>query len=609
MRHSLLAALLWVLGCSSEPTPEEVKPECTAGERVCSEDLASVRQCREDGTGFDPVEECIQGATCIEGRCECPTGLVAGSDSCMTVGVEACEAPFVATQEGCDLEPVTCGAGEILAAGKCMPVGVESCPGGWVVDDETGGCRVDEQACPEGKDWAIGVGCFESGPVQECGDPGDDWGAIPEVEGPLVFVNPSGQALEEQGTQGKPYKSLEAAVAAAPDGATLVLAKGSYTGGVHLDRSLSIVGKCAEYVTIDGAASFPEAGGSEGARYAILVEGEGPVLLAGFSLADTAFEPGHRGCGIGAAGVDGLEVRDVVVDGLSGAAVELTSCNGVSLHHMDIREMTVLDELGPFGQIGYGIRIAGSKDVELKNNRLYKTQGADVHATESCPHVLRNHFERRGGIGGLQPLGVWVQDCDGELVVEENYFLDKMTHALLVEGGRTVIRRNRIRGTVTDYNDANGPAVKVSNSEFEISENHLIENQFAGIAVVGGKGSIVSNRVEKGLPSDPGLKNGDGLLLKDCDPGPVEVRNNTLVQNTRNGALVTKSIAVFEHNVIVETLPSPALNVSLGTGVQVVSGADVGFEGNVVSGNYRTGVRFDDGYGWLIGNVISDTVA
>jgi hypothetical protein len=597
-----------VAACSSETVKEEVKPECTAGERICSDDMASVKQCREDGTGFDIVEECIQGAMCSEGQCDCPAGMAAGSDACMTVGVEECLAPFVAADGGCGLETPGCGAGEILVVGKCVPVGVEACPEGWLADPENGGCLVDEKPCTEGKDWAIGEGCFESGPVQSCGDPNDDWGVLPDGEGDLVFVNPASQALEEAGTQGKPFKSLAAGVAAAPAGATLVLAKGTYQGGVLLDKGLSIVGKCAEYVTIDGAGTFAGAGGSEGARYALLVVGEGPVTLAGFKIADSGNEPGHRGCGIGADGVSDLEVRDVLVDGLSGAAVELSSVSGAVLHHLAVQEMTMLDELGPFGQIGYGIRIMQSSDVEVTNSRFYKTQGADIHATESCPVVRLNHFERRGGLGGLQPLGVWVQECEGDVLVESNYFLDKMTHAVLIEGGKSIIRRNRVKGTVTDYNDVNGPAIKVSGTEFQIVENHLLENQFAGIAVVGGKGDILANRIEKGLPSDPGLKNGDGLLIKDCDPGPVVVRNNTLVQNTRNGALVTASIARFERNVIAGTLPSPALNVSLGTGVQVVSGSDVGFEGNVISGNYRTGLRFDDAYGWLTGNVVSDTL-
>ncbi len=609
MRSVLIPLLLVVAACSSEKAKEEVKPECVAGERICSEDLLSILQCNESQTGFELVEKCIQGAMCSEGQCDCPAGMAAASDACVEVGIESCEAPFVATDSGCGLETPGCNAGEILVAGKCVPVGVEGCPAGWVVDEETGGCAVDEKPCTEGKDWAIGAGCFESGPVQSCGNPDDEWGVIPEGMGELVFVNPASQATEETGTQGKPFKSLSAAAAEAPDGATLVLAKGTYVGGVVLDRGLSLMGKCAEYVTIDGTAQLPGQGGSDGARYGLLVVGEGPAVLAGFRLVDSASEPGHRGCGIGVDGLADVEIRDVTLEGLSGAAMELKSVGAARIHHVGFQETTMLDDLGPFGQIGYGLRIAQSTGVEVYNCRFFKTQGADIHATESCPQVRLNHFEKRGGLGGLQPLGLWVQECADELVVEDNVFLAKMTHAVLVEGGKPFIRRNRIIGTVTDYNDVNGPAIKVTDALFEIVENHLLENQYAGIAVVGGKGSILANRVEKGLPSDPGLKNGDGLLLKDCDPGPVLVRNNTLVQNTRNGALVTASIARFERNVIVETLPSPALNVALGTGVQVVSGSDVGFEGNVISGNYRTGVRFDDAYGWLLGNVVSDTLA
>ena len=207
-------------------------------------------------------------------------------------------------------------------------------------------------------------------------------------------------------------------------------------------------------------------------------------------------------------------------------------------------------------------------------------------------------------------MGIWVTGCDtGLTLIEGNKFVDKMTHAVLVDGGTTEIRYNTVLGTVTDYDDNNGPAVKVVDASFLIEENLLRENQYAGINAVGGTGSILFNRVENGQPSDPGLKNGDGIILKDCDPGPVLLQGNTLVANTRNSILITSSLAQIEGNVIIDTVKSPGLNVPFGSGINVVTGSDVVVRGNVITGHNRFGIRFDNAYGTVDSNVIGSTSA
>jgi parallel beta-helix repeat protein len=224
--------------------------------------------------------------------------------------------------------------------------------------------------------------------------------------------------------------------------------------------------------------------------------------------------------------------------------------------------------------------------------------------------VHHNYFNHRGGLGGLPPMGIWVDVCPtGTTVIEANFFSTKMTHAILFDQGAVEIRRNTIVGTVTDYADLNGPAVKIIDAEFAVEENLLLENQYAAINAVSSEGTITGNRIESSRPSDPGLKNGDGIIVKDCDPGPVFIKGNTLVRNTRNGILVTSSIVKVEGNYIADTELSPSANSLYGTGINVVDGSDATIFGNSIVGNRRLGIRFDNAYGWVDGNVIADTKA
>lgn len=603
------------LGCGSNGAGLEEPPFCVAGETRCSDDGEKVEVCREDGTAYDPFEQCITGASCQDARCACPDKQVAGSESCVTAGIPACAPWFAPSGKICAVETGGCGAAEIFAGGKCLPVGIQACPEGFEEDAGGGGCLPAEVECDVGKEWYIGKGCLPLGVQLPCGDVQTPWAIVPDDAEAVVYVYAGSDQETEDGTQSAPYKTIQDGIAAAPPGATVMVGTGNYVGGIHIDKPLRLLGKCAEYVTVDAGSHFQPPGYDIGTDFIIFATPSpaSAIEISGLTLSDIAGAENGKAAGIYVRGAPSALVHDISFDTLSGVALHFDQCDEASGYHLLVKDLTTrLVDLGPYGQSSNGVLVEDSAGVTVLNSSFIGTQGSDVRAVGSCPKVMANHFEKRGAFGGLSPVGVWLEGCEeGVSELVSNRFMSKMTHAILAQSGQVEIIGNYIEGTVTDFDDINGPAVKVVEATFTIENNYLVGNQYAGIAVKGktAKGDITGNRVEGTLGSDPGLKGGDGLIVLDCDPGPVIITGNSFVGNSRNGVLVSGSIAKLEHNLIKATLKSQSPNVAPGAGLNVVEGSDALVRGNVFDGNYGHGARFGESYGLVEGNVIAGTIS
>ncbi|MCC7537126.1 MAG: hypothetical protein IT379_12970 [Deltaproteobacteria bacterium] len=97
-----------------------------------------------------------------------------------------------------------------------------------------------------------GPGCERIGTV--C-PPAGSWDpAIAAVGGPVVRVR-AGAPAGGDGSTGAPFATLAAALAAAPAGAVIALAEGTYEGGAMLGAGQSVWGACAERTFVDGPAA------------------------------------------------------------------------------------------------------------------------------------------------------------------------------------------------------------------------------------------------------------------------------------------------------------------------------------------------------------------
>lgn len=222
------------------------------------------------------------------------------------------------------------------------------CPPGWEIsaprgDDDAAACepyagvRVPND-CPAGSHHLPGTaGCSLIGAACPTGPFAED------LPAGTVYVAPGGGG---DGTRAAPYASIAEAVAAAPEGGTIALAKGELVGGVTIDRPVSLRGACAALtrVVANGETTFVVT--SSGAaiadlsargQAAIVVRG-GVLRVSGLDLDGGAFaglsvvsgEVSGGGLvfddGRGGVAVDGGEARLERVSGrdLPGAAVSVT---------------------------------------------------------------------------------------------------------------------------------------------------------------------------------------------------------------------------------------------------------------------------------------------
>jgi hypothetical protein len=156
-----------------------------------------------------------------------------------------------------------------------------TCPAGWrAVEDAGSGlrpCLPDlpaRVACPEGqRQPPFGAACEALHPCPSApGFPPAPGGAF------ALYVDPAAPEGGD-GSMAQPWRDLAVAVAAAPDGATLLLAAGHLAGGATVvGKALRLVGRCPAETRIEAAG-------------AALVCRDGQVELTGLSLSTAGAGP------------------------------------------------------------------------------------------------------------------------------------------------------------------------------------------------------------------------------------------------------------------------------------------------------------------------------
>jgi hypothetical protein len=210
---------------------------------------------------------------------------------------EACAAGFIPDPRGFCIEQVvaeTCAAGTRPKIGstKCEPVGwTTSCPAGLEKDPSGWGCADRRADACEGA-------TRESASTGRCIPVGDCNAAFPPAG--AIVVDDSFTDGQVDATH---FKTIAAAIAAAPAGSIVAVESGTYAEELTIDKSLELVGRCAAEVKLTpGALGTTDPG--------ILVENKASgVVIKGLTI-----EGPHIG-GIDVYfGSDAL-IEEVVVEG------------------------------------------------------------------------------------------------------------------------------------------------------------------------------------------------------------------------------------------------------------------------------------------------------
>src|SRR5262245_22622469 len=172
----------------------------------------------------------------------CAGWLVIALSGCGGASEES--SPPVEEEEGCAPD-------EQLVGDQCLRPGVppDACAPGFEPDGASG-CRaiLPAEPCPRGTMATPGAtACTE---VAQC--TGGKWGAIP-VEPSTEYVDGTYAGTDSDGTEAKPWRTIQDAVDAAAPSAIVAVAEGHYPGDVLMvGKPVRLWGKCPALVEISG---------------------------------------------------------------------------------------------------------------------------------------------------------------------------------------------------------------------------------------------------------------------------------------------------------------------------------------------------------------------
>ncbi len=172
-------------------------------------------------------------------------GCTEGTPGC--IGWQACPPEMTSDPEiGCkEIVPASeCAAGTmaVLGSATCAPVGPASCAAGFQKAKSGWGCEaiVPATACTGATRDALGSATCV--PVGDCNAPFPPAAAT-------YFVDASYADTQVDATH---FKTIAAAITAAPAGATVAVEAGTYAEGIQTHGSVNVVGRCAEKVHLVG---------------------------------------------------------------------------------------------------------------------------------------------------------------------------------------------------------------------------------------------------------------------------------------------------------------------------------------------------------------------
>lgn len=445
-------------------------------------------------------------------------------------------------------EQTACAPGEWRTeAGICQPAGIppEACGEGFLPDGD-GGCApiLPAEACPRGLMAIPGdPACREIAP---CGD--GKYGDIP-VDEATQFVDGAYSEDDSDGTEARPWRTIQEGVDHAAPGAIVAVAAGTYEEDVVIEgKPVRLWGACPARVTIVGGAgdsgavriSGADSSGSEardlaitGASYGLVVNGAEGVAVDRVWIRDTG------DIGLGAS--DELGPTSVA---LSGSLIEAAANVGVlswraglSVEASVVRG-TLPDADGAFGR---GIEIqedrARGEGSRVALRRSVVEENRDVGLLVTGAEVTLEATVVRGTSPDAQ--GVWGQGVHLQPHPETGTRTDARINTSLVEGNHHI-------GMIVYRSDA------------RMSATVAAANRVAGLALYNDADALIEASVARGNLHDAEGHWGMGIYVKatlDHARPLATIRGYLSEQNSYAGLLVAGAEALVEGSVVRGTLP------------------------------------------------------
>jgi Right handed beta helix region len=394
------------------------------------------------------------------------------------------------------------------------------------------------------------LGSTECQPIGDCSAPFPPSNAT-------YFVSASYTAAQLDGTH---YKTVTDALSHAPAGAVVAVDAGTYAEAVEIERAVTIVGRCAAQVTLEGPK------GSLPGFQAVGVSGA--IAISGFTVQGFmgGFIESQSAMSVDACHVTANSAAGVVADGGS-MTVHASRIDGTT-------QQGSMEFAGAFSQSGGKIELT---DVALVGNAsagvAILDPGGDVKLTSSV--VMGTLVRANDGLDGS---GIET-GAGGHVEVTGSAIVGNHTHGIQIEGaGATAtITGSVVRDTVPDSGGSAYGIQVDTGASATVDSSRISGNALAGIYVTrGGAQLTLTNSVITGTNA-AGKDVGGGVIV---DIGSSLTASNIAVvaavdtgisaENAGTTATVTGSLVrdiAFSSN--------PTQSYNFGTGVAAAYGGKV----------------------------------
>jgi hypothetical protein len=450
----------------------------------------------------------------------------------------------------------------LLGQAACQPVGSTACPPGFEADPSGWGCRDVLPSAPcTGATIAV-LGKTTCQPLGDCA------AAFPPA-GATHFVDLAGPVDATH------FRSVAAALAAAPAGAVIAVAAGEYRETLVAERPVKLVGRCPQLSRLVGPGII-EAGllvGSKGVevdglafighQYALdlmpgtqvtvsrsLIEGSfgtgilidqvgASLKLVGSVVRGTLPAGAPDGMGVLALNACSVEIVDSVFEGNVGAGLYVGQAGAVAKVSGSVIRDTAVDTTGRFG---YGINV---------------NHGASLSLTGSA--LVGNHRS-----------GLIVQDADTLVTVTGSVVRGTRNDTSVTYSvGVRVLAGARLALTHSQVTDTNGPSVAAIDPGTEVR----VKDSVLGFNTLSTDGDF-----------------GQGLYV--MDQAAAYVDDSALVQNHAEALSVTGAgaTALVSRSILAGTQGIVQGFTSMGLGVGVVEGAEAQLADSALVDNQHSGL-------------------
>lgn len=545
----VVASVVSVAACDSSPEEPPVAPlQCPEGSRP-----------RADGQGCEPIP--------IETNCGAGEHVALDQGGCRPVGWQGCPAGFEADASGygcAALQAESCDPGSmpVIGATTCQAVGWTDCPAGFEADPSGWGCHevLPAVACTGATLEVLGQpGCQ---PIGDCA------AAFPPA-GATLFVDDSFTPGELDATH---FLTVSEAIAAAPAGAMVAVASGTYVEDLVFGADVTLIGRCAEQVILESPGAMEPGLGVSGAF---------DVEVRGLTIR------GHR--------------RGALVDG--GATLTIAECVVEQNHEhgvlagesgtlVEIVDSVVRDTLADaFDGVGHGIDVSFGAEVRVTRGVIAGNRKFGVRAESASTIKLDRSVVRDTRSNDLNDFGLGVLLRGGtqadftETVLTNNREIGVLA---LDQGTALTFRRSVIRDTqnsVVGY--GRGLNVELEASAV-VEDAAIVQNRELGVFASVGATISLSRVVVRGTLLNPAGE--QGTAVHALSGAKITVESSALVENHDQAVFAEE--AGSEVSVVGSLLAGtlPGTDGTLGRGVTVLDGASVDLTGSTILENREAGV-------------------